>query len=99
MIQLAMRLQCIANRGEMTPKETLIRMFAKLDPPTTELAINLAIGQGFSDDEILAMRPRCCWEGEDHFCEGLAALINPVDYGLPYQTFGKPVCKTCSLPF
>jgi len=59
----------------MTPKETLIRMFAKLDAPTTDLAINLAIGQGFSDDEILAMRPRCCREGNDRFCEGLAALI------------------------
>lgn len=83
----------------MTPKETLIRMFAKLDAPTTELAINLAIGQGFSDDEILAMRPRCCMEGKDRSCEGLAIMIGPIDFRVPYGTFGKPVCEPCSRPF
>lgn len=87
------------DRGEMTPKETLIRMFAKLDPPTTELAINLAIGQGFSDDEILAMKPRCCMEGRDRSCEGLAIMIDPIDFRVPYGTFGKPVCESCSRPF
>ena len=83
----------------MTPKETLIRMFAKLDPPTTELAINLAIGQGFSDDEILAMRPKCYEAGRNRWCHGIATSIGTHEFGTVFSNVGKPVCDNCELPF
>lgn len=82
----------------MTPKETLIRMFAKLDAPTTDLAINLAIGQGFSDDEILAMRPVCYDAGRNPWCKGMATSIGDFEYG-SFSNVGKPVCEVCALPF
>jgi hypothetical protein len=79
----------------MTPKETLTRMFAKLDPPTTDLAINLAIGQGFSDDEILAMRPVC------ETCERSPAdqwSNSRWDQNLR-EFVPTATCNWCSLPF
>ena len=78
----------------MTPKETLIRMFAKLDPPTTDLAINLAIGQGFSDDEIEKMKPIC------KCCLRIHAVV--ISDGVWLGTFkhvGDPLCFNCNLPF
>ena len=75
-------------------KETLKKLFATLTPANTELALQLAIGQGFSDEEIAEMRPICFWYGKETYCKKWAT-----DIEVSGDASDAPVCRWCLLPF
>ena len=85
-------------RTQHPMKETLRRLFATLTPANTELALQLAIGQGFTDKEIEEMRPKCYGSWHTPLCNKIAVSVG--DYkDSHFSNVGKPVCENCSLPF